>query len=84
MNTTFADYKADGHNWITLSTGEYYPDILPLAAELYTPVLVLFGQMVEASHSSIDLFMRIAGVTQTFSCRASSANTSAQKRRSRC
>lgn len=64
--TNFADYKAEGHNWITLSSGEYYPDILPLAAELYTPVLVMFGQMVEASHSSIDLLMRIASVTQTW------------------
>ena len=22
----FADYKAEGHVWTTLSTGEYYPD----------------------------------------------------------
>lgn len=66
MTKTFADYKAEGHNWVTLSTGEYYPDILPLATELYTPVLVTFGQMVEESHSAIDLFMRIAGVTQTW------------------
>ena len=21
---TFADYKPEGHNWITLATGEYY------------------------------------------------------------
>ena len=34
---TFADYQPDGHLWITLSTGEYYPDILPLACELYKP-----------------------------------------------
>jgi len=25
---SFADYRPDGHNWITLATGEYYPDIL--------------------------------------------------------
>lgn len=51
---SFADYKADGHLWITLSTGEYYPDILPLACELYKPVLVMFGQKLESAHSSID------------------------------
>jgi hypothetical protein len=35
----FADYKDEAHSWITLSTGEYYPDVLPLACELYQPVL---------------------------------------------
>jgi hypothetical protein len=25
---SFGDYKAEGHLWVTLSTGEYYPDIL--------------------------------------------------------
>ena len=25
---SFGDYKADGNVWITLTTGEYYPDIL--------------------------------------------------------
>ncbi len=24
----FSDYKKDGANWITLATGEFYPDIL--------------------------------------------------------
>ena len=24
---SFGDYKADGNVWITLTTGEYYPDI---------------------------------------------------------
>jgi hypothetical protein len=57
---SFADYKKDGHLWITLATGEYYPDILPLACELYKPVLVLFGQLVRASHSSADLLMAIS------------------------
>ena len=33
--SSFRDYKQEGHNWITLSTGEYYPDILPDACELY-------------------------------------------------
>ncbi|HEU5340224.1 hypothetical protein, partial [Edaphobacter sp.] len=60
----FADYKDEGHLWITLSSGEYYPDVLPLACELYKPVLVLFGQLLEGSHSSIDLFLAISNVRE--------------------
>ena len=60
----FRDYKVDGHLWITLSTGEYYPDILPLACELYKPVLVLFGQFLAQAHSSINLFMEISQVSE--------------------
>lgn len=59
---TFGDYQKEGHLWITLSTGEYYPDILPLACELYKPVLVTFGQLLKSAHSSIDLFMAIAEI----------------------
>lgn len=61
---SFSDYKADGHLWITLSTGEYYPDILPLACELYKPVLVMFGHILESSHSSTNLFISIANIKQ--------------------
>jgi hypothetical protein len=60
---SFGDYQKEGHLWITLSTGEYYPDILPLACELYKPVLVTFGQLLKASHSSIDLFTGISKST---------------------
>jgi hypothetical protein len=60
----FADYRPEGHIWITLSTGEYYPDILPLACELYKPVLVLFGQLLEQAHSSTDLFMKISLISE--------------------
>jgi hypothetical protein len=56
----FADYKEEAHVWITLSTGEYYPDILPLACELYKPVLVIFEQLLKSSHSSNDLFISIS------------------------
>jgi len=59
---SFGDYKSEAHLWITLATGEYYPDILPLACELYHPVLVLFGQLLASAHSSTDLFMSIADV----------------------
>jgi len=57
---SFADYKADATNWITLASGEYYPDILVDACELYKPVLVLFGQLLKTSESSTRLFLQIA------------------------
>lgn len=58
----FRDYKTDGHNWITLSTGEYYPDILPDACKLYTPVLVLFSKLLSESESSKALLINIAQI----------------------
>jgi hypothetical protein len=57
---SFADYKPDARNWITLATGEYYPDILKDACELYKPVLVLFGQLLKTSESSRRLFFQIS------------------------
>lgn len=56
---SFADYKTEGHNWITLASGEYYPDILQDACQLYEPVLVRFGQLLSTSESSLRLFMQI-------------------------
>lgn len=61
---SFRSYKAEGHLWITLSTGEYYPDILPLACELYKPVLVTFGDLLKKAHSSTDLLMAISLVSE--------------------
>lgn len=55
----FRDYKPDAANWITLSTGEYYPDILKDACNLYTPVLRSFEQLLRCAGSSIALFMAI-------------------------
>jgi len=60
---SFAAYKKDSHNWITLATGEYYPDILKDACELYKPILVMFGQQLKTPESSIALFMQIANVS---------------------
>ena len=60
----FGDYKAEGHLWITLSTGEYYPDILPLACELYKPVLVIFGDLLQRVHSSANLLMMISEIRE--------------------
>lgn len=61
---SFRDYKAEGHNWITLSTGEYYPDILPDACELYKPVIVLFSQLLKKSETSKALLMNISQIRE--------------------
>jgi len=63
---SFADYKADAHNWITLTRGEYYPDILQEACQLYEPVLVMFGQLLRTSESSVRLFIQISEVPNTW------------------
>lgn len=64
LSDSFADYKAQGHKWITLATGEYYPDILSDACKLYQPVLELFGQLTSTSESSVRLFLQISEVQQ--------------------
>lgn len=55
----FSDYRADAESWITLASGEFYPDILVDACRLYEPVLVEFGRILRASHSSENLFLTI-------------------------
>jgi hypothetical protein len=66
MNTgkNFADYKQNGYQWITLISGEYYPDILKDACELYQPVLVIFGQLLARSESSKALLYNIATIDE--------------------
>lgn len=56
---SFADYKEEGHLWITLAKGAYYPDYLVDANRLYAPYLEIFGQLVKASASSEQLFQTI-------------------------
>lgn len=63
---SFGDYWPDASNWITLASGEYYPDILPDACELYQPVLVLFGQILQRSESSTRLFLNICEIRETW------------------
>lgn len=58
----FRDFQKDGHNWITLATGEFYPDILEDAVALYGPVLVIFKKFLQTSESSNTLFMSISEV----------------------
>ncbi|MCB9452965.1 MAG: bstEII [Anaerolineaceae bacterium] len=60
----FAEFKEDGHNWITLASGEYYPDTLEDACLLYQPVLTMFGQLLKSSESSQRFFLMIAEVAE--------------------
>jgi hypothetical protein len=55
----FADYKPDAEAWITLATGDYYPDILGDACRLYGPVLIEFELLLKTAHSSMDFFASI-------------------------
>lgn len=63
---TFADYKPEGHAWITLVSSEYYPDILRPACELYEPVLALFGHLLRSAPTSERLFRDICEVEATW------------------
>jgi hypothetical protein len=63
---SFADYKASGHTWITLASGEYYPDILEDACKLYQPVLEMFGQLLKTSESSVRLFLQISEISESW------------------
>lgn len=57
----FRDYPpAERRNYITLSSGEYYPDILKDACTLYAPVLHTFSKLLRESGSSVALFKTIA------------------------
>lgn len=64
MIKKFRDYKAENANWITLATGEFYPDILVDACNLYKPVIELFGQILKSSESSEKLFLQTVEVNQ--------------------
>ncbi len=64
--TKFADYKSEGYNWITLATGEFYPDILAHACLLYTPILQKFGMLIRTSESSDRLFLQISEVKESW------------------
>lgn len=63
---SFADYKKDAPNQITMANGAFYPDILVQACELYKPVLVYFGQLLKISPSSEMLLKEITKLTQTW------------------
>lgn len=64
---TFRDFtKAERRHYITLSTGEYYPNILEDACHLYMPVLETFSQLLKRSESSTALFINIASTPNTW------------------
>jgi hypothetical protein len=55
----FKDYQEDATKWITLASGDYYPDILEPACRLYRPVLETFNSLLESSESSERLLIQI-------------------------
>jgi hypothetical protein len=61
VERNFIDYKEEAEAWITLATGEYYPDILSDACRFYQPVLVEFGLLLKSSYSSNHFFKSIMG-----------------------
>ncbi len=61
---TFADYKEEGYLWITLAKGQYYPDYLKDAIHIYQPVQEMFGQLVQTSASSEQLFLDIQSIPE--------------------
>ncbi|MFN0203965.1 MAG: bstEII [Bacteroidia bacterium] len=66
LTKRFADYKEMGANWVTLTNGEYYPDVLLEAKELYSPVILLFGQLLKSSESSTALFLKITATSESW------------------
>ena len=63
---TFRDYRPEGADWITLSTGEFYPDVLSEACRLYEPVLVEFSRLLAMAHSSKSFFLSIMDTSNTW------------------
>lgn len=66
MSRKFRDYKQEGANWITLANGEFYPDILVDACQLYKPVLEMFGIILRSSESSEKLFISTTEIKQSW------------------
>src|SRR5690606_28630091 len=64
MYKRFRDYKEEGVNWITLASGEFYPDILVDACTLYSPVLEMFKQLLQSAESSERLFLNTIDIKQ--------------------
>lgn len=59
QDRTFADYRDEGDQWITLATGEFYPDVLKTARVLYEPVVLRFGELIAHAGLSVDLLRKI-------------------------
>lgn len=58
---SFRDFsQTERRNYITLSAGEYYPDILEDACRLYAPILETFSSLLKRSESSSSLLLNIA------------------------
>lgn len=66
MEKKFRDYKEEASSWITLASGDFYPDILVDACNLYKPVLEIFGQLIKSSETSERLFLQIQQEKQSW------------------
>jgi len=55
----FGDFFSTGREWITVMEGEYYPDFLDAARQLYGPVLERFAQLAAAASASEGLLRAI-------------------------
>jgi hypothetical protein len=56
---SFADYEAEGSQWITPADVHFFPDYLPKAAEKYSVPLKVFGQLAKSASDSVALFRKI-------------------------
>ena len=63
--TSLRDYTPRASEQITFVEGEFYPDVLDAASELYTPVLQRFGELLGQARDSCDLLTLINRVTKT-------------------
>ncbi len=59
QHQSFRSYKDEAERWVTLASGDFYPDNLQAACRLYEPVLVEFGRLVKNSKSSSSLLSSI-------------------------
>lgn len=55
----FTDYKEEKYKYITTLESEFYPDYLAQAKLFYEPILMRFGELLENSKSSAELFVAI-------------------------
>ena len=55
----FAELQANAADWVTLSSGQFYPDVVPAAAAKYSPIIARFTTLARAAKDSEALFRAI-------------------------
>lgn len=63
---SFGDYKSEKYKWITATQTSFYPDYLIHATTLYKPVMEKFGELLQSSSTSEDLFWKIEAIREPF------------------